>query len=229
MSESRKRLFREDPGLRERISEARRKGERKRLSARDPSAISEKRCSKCGERKPLRDFTSRTEKLKCGLLSVHPESACRQCNRERRREWEAKKRAEGFDFAAQTRKYYSRCSPEAKERQRELNRERAAAKRRKEGAKARGSYKLNGNTDRSEVDAAPIIALLDEHDNPTNLVGLHPRRLYSLNHREQRRVSLVTVDAILSALDCQEELHELYPCEEKPVGYQILDPDGVLE
>jgi hypothetical protein len=52
-----------------------------------------------------------------------------------------------------------------------------------------------------------------------------------LEHDECQFVTLATVDALLSGLDCPEEMTFLYPLDSQAesVGYQVLDPHGVLE
>lgn len=230
LSKSRKRYFKENPEAYKRASEAKTKRDLKQLLTQN-GEITHKRCSKCKQSKPIAEFHARRFFLKCGVISVRPEPDCKECKNRRSRARYNQLKAEGHDPAAAQRERYSRLSTTAKARLRERNRERAATKRREEGRPAKGAYNGNGHAREPRLDAGPLLGLLEEYGHPTSLLGVPNRRLYALYHGEQLHTNLNVVDAVLGALDCPERLHELYPPREEPelVGYQILDPAGVLE
>lgn len=230
LSKARKRYFKDHPEAHQKASEAKRRADLEGILNQKDEEITHKRCSKCGEVKSVQEFSTRRFWLKCGLVSLRPESACKECVNERMRARYRQLKAEGRDPAAVQRKRYARLSEAAKAKSRQRHRERLAIKRREEERPVRGAYNGNGQAIEQPLDVAPLVEFLDEIDCPARIPGMDPRHLYALRNGERAKVTLETVDRILLALDCPGKLHELYPLEnERLVGYHILDPEGVLE
>jgi hypothetical protein len=234
VSRGRKELFRRDPGARERLGAAKRKEALARLAADDDEVITHKACSKCGELKPLSEFSTRKTKLRCGLIRCRPEASCRTCVSERCKEWRRRKEAEGHDPRAKDRERYRNLTPEQKQRRQERNRENSAARRRQEGIPPRNLKKRR----RHEVPVEPTAVLLEAlmalgftKKEIALRSGVDERELYRMETLEAAMVSIDHVDKILIAFDRQDDLNELYPPppeREVLIGYGVLDPDGIL-
>jgi hypothetical protein len=190
-----------------------------------------KRCARCNKVKSVEEFTQVRHKLKSGLVAVHPHSPCKKCKAEQTKAYRERLAAEGVDLRARQRRYEANEDVEKRRRRR---REWAAAKRREEGKPVRGPYKRNASST-PQVSTRPIARFLRgrlENESKADisaLTGVEVRRLFSIQQEEYPSVSLEIVDALLTGLGCPDELQALYPLESEMVGYQVLDPLGVLQ
>lgn len=208
---------------RQKISESQRRRHLKLLKERKAETEpTHRRCPKCKTTKPIEDFGTRKQTLKCGVVLISPRSSCRRCEAKRVADWKAQKIAEGTWPELRKRSEANRDPEKAKRYQREWH----AAKRRERGVKSSGR---TPDVVEKRLSAKPIAEFLTEIDCPATLPGVETRRLYAITHGEQEHVTLGTIDSILLALDCPEKLHELYPDPKaKSAGYQVLDPNGLL-
>lgn len=193
-----------------------------------------RRCTNCAIVKPVEDFTAYKKRLKSGLVSVRPRSRCKPCEAQRIKEWKQKKIKENGWSEYRKRYEAKRDIPKLRALQRECK----TAKRREEGIKPRNWHKPPPSRPRStkEVPVEPVARFLEEtfpDIEPTELAtktGISNTRFQRMKKRKSPNIELDTVDQILLALGCPEQMNILYPLEEeKLVGYQILDPDGILD
>lgn len=208
-----------------------------RLGSLDPEVITHKVCSKCGETKPVSDFSTRREKRKCGLVYVFPEPRCKECRRVQHGEWEERKRAEGVDLAAYQRKIYANLPQSSHARRRERQREWTAAKRRQEGKPPR-RFKKNHPEAGKRVPVGPLAAFLADRvkagESKAQIAvatDIDERTIFAIMEGERKQVLFAVADRLFTGLGCQGEMQVLYPikADEKLVGYHVLDPDGILE
>jgi hypothetical protein len=207
---------------------------RQQYLQRDPALEpTHKCCNKCGEYRPVEDFYAIKAKLKSGLTSVRASPRCKRCTQEDHRERRTRQEAEGIDVRAKDRERRRRYLERHGEKRRQYEREWRRARRLAEG-KVPGTWRKYSNVEtREEVAVEPIAVFLEERLERESkseieaVTGIDKRRLYSIENRETESVLLSTVDAILTGLDCSEELNVLYPPEpEKLVGYHVLDENG---
>lgn len=224
---------------------AKRRGEHKmqeaieRLASENHAAITHKVCTKCGERKPLDEFTIRRDHLKCGLIYVRPEASCRKCCAERNKRAAERRKAEGREESSteRSRRWRAKKTPKQKKEQREKDRERQAIRRRKEGIPPRNFRKPRAKSKRVPIEPASVLVevLLAEGHTKREIAlqsGVTERRIYDMEHCASPHTELDNVDKILVAFERQEDLDELYPPDpapEKLVGYAVLDPKGILK
>lgn len=232
--QARLKYFREDPEAREKISRGRRKNTLQTFAEDGFDGITHRRCSKCDELKSVDAFYVRAVALKCGVISIRPEQPCKVCRRAYDRARRMRMEAEGEDLAARERKRWAEASEEAKRRRRERQRERAAVRRRKEGRPVRGPYKRQDSERRLSPEPLATFLRGREERESKELISARtkvPKRtIFAIMEGERKSVTLGIVDAILTGLDCQGDLHDLYPEETRPKsGYAVLDPDGVLK
>lgn len=212
---------------RKNISDALRQRYLNEIRAREPgSEPKERRCPHCETQKPLEEFGTRKQKRKSGVIAVMPRAWCKPCEVERVQHWKERKIAEGTWEEYRKRKEAS-CD---RENIRRYHREWRIAKRREEGIEGwRRPIPPS-----KPLDPAPLIAFLEALPKETLRDLKHSaesieRRVNSLLKAEWDSVYVSSVDQILLALGCPEQMNILYPLEEeKLVGYQILDPDGIL-
>lgn len=215
---------------RQKISESQIARFKRRLEEEDTAAPSHKRCTKCGELKSVVDFYLVKRKLKSGLVSVWPQTPCKSCRGKQEKVRRQQLKAEGVDLQARKRQAEAN---EDREKRLQRRREWAAIRRREEGKAVRGPYKETSPRSRY-LNALPLVAFLRSlpsgvlHDLKACSDSME-RKVNSLFANEHNHLELRTADKILLALGCPEQMNILYPLEEeKLVGYQILDPDGIL-
>lgn len=223
LSESRKRLFREDPTARLRNSEGQIRRAEKLFSQRSEEPT-KKRCSQCGRVKAIADFYTQKERCKSGFTAIRPVSACKECVCARVKKHREEQIARGIDVNAKKKR--------DRAKRRRYAQEWAAAKRRENGAKPQMRKRLSIK-DGSELAVEPLAVFLEarlERESQGLIearTGIAERRLYDILKRRHPSVTLHTVDSILVGLGCPEMLHELYPPEpDYSVGYHVLDPNG---
>lgn len=189
-----------------------------------------KRCSKCLRTKPVADFYQRKVKRKSGFVHVYAESSCKDCFKAQQKGIREARRDTGFDEYERWKRWWAGASSEQKAKTRELDREKQAAYRRRQGLPARGSRRgTRPPTEGSRLDAAPLIALLNEalglNGEPVIANGatskglgrlaekshVNPRRLHEILHGNQECVSLSVVDRLLVGLGLPHMLPILYP------------------
>lgn len=188
-----------------------------------------KRCARCKENKRVDEFTQVKRTLRSGLIAVFPHSPCKKCKAAKVKRRKERLQAEGVDIRALQRGYEANEDPE---RRKQRRREAEAVKRHKQGIEARGPYKHEGGA--QKLPYGPIAAFLEDAlaihrmGQIAELTETSGRRLFAILNGEVERVSLRTVDRILTGLSCPEALHDLYPAEStKPApGYHYLDPEG---
>jgi hypothetical protein len=138
----------------------------------------------------------------------------------------------GVDDAARQRERYRKLTEESILRRRQRHREWAAAKRRKEGIPAR-KFKVPRTSGSKRLPTEPIAQFIESRPEGrtemAEMTGIEERRLYAIQRREYKTTELEIIDAILVGLDANGVMNDLYPVEDRPVGWGVLDPEGVLE
>ena len=228
---------RKSAATRRRISEGKTAWYRKQYEERDPAnEPTLKRCNKCQEWLPVEKFYTRRYKRKSGFVSVLLSPRCRQCTQEDHREYAARREREGIDIKRREFANHKRWVERNRERKNRYQREWRRAKRLEEG-KEPGPvwHKYRAEAEETAKDLVPVEPLAEflheKGHGPAEISirsGLSERSVTRILHQEHRRVSLRVVDEILMGLGCQEELHTLYPLEEREniVGYAVLDGSG---
>lgn len=197
----------------------------------EQDALNKRKCSTCGEYKTLDEFYRTKEKLKSGLVAIRPDCRCKECRRRQAKERYYRQKSEGVDLKARRERYREN---EDAERRQAREREYKAMRRREEGKPVAGPRALK-RQGYEHVPVEPISEFLESLDIPRSSLahhlGIDERELARVTERMYKTTRLATVDKILTALGCPEELNALYPIEEeeKLVGYHYLDPDGVLQ
>jgi hypothetical protein len=216
---------------RARLSAALRKSFREYVAGLDPATFpTTKRCTKCGEVKPISAFSVRRFPLKSGFIAIRPLPSCKPCKAREVKERRERRMAEGVDVAAIQRVYNARRlrTPEI----REYHREWSAIRRRKEGVVERGPNAKTPEGRGKSLPLEPIAKLLREEVKRRGNVqivaaacGLNPRRINGICREEEKGVTLRVIDAILTGLGMPEELPRLYPEEDGPdlsYGYHYI-------
>lgn len=236
LSEAQRKHFKKNPEARRALGERRKREAVERLANLDPEAITHKKCTKCGELKPLKDFSIRRDKLKCGLVHVRPESSCRRCCAERNKRNVERKKAEGRDDGTERhRRWKENLTEQQKAERRRRERERQAVKRREAGIPPRNFKRRPKEVEvMVPVEPASVLmeVLLEGHTKKEVSLrsGVDMRQLRRIEKLELASISIAYVDAILVAFERQDDLNELYPLDEpRPlIGYHVFDPEGIL-
>lgn len=238
LAEARRKYFERTPQARKALGERKKREAIERLACLDTEAITHKKCTKCGEVKPLADFSIRRDKLKCGLIYVRPESSCRGCCAKRNKQNVEKRKAERRDNALERhRRWKEKLTDRQKAELRRRERERQAIKRRKAGIPPR-NFKKRSREPRATVPVEPmsvlIEVLLESHTKEEISLrsGVDQRQLRRIEAQELSSVNIEHVDAVLLAFGRQDDLNELYSVADPPerlTGYHVLDPKGILD
>jgi len=187
-----------------------------------PDAPEFKRCTKCGEKKPLAAFFHRKRKLKSGVIVIYPEMPCRACKTAYEKARHERLVAEGK---------FVRPPYRSTPRRRRQKRESMTSNRRAKGIEPRNFQippKPDGDT-MPTLDAVPIKRLIERElktrgrGDIARASGISERRINGLLRDEYDGVSLATVDAILHGLGVPEEMHLLYP--DHTIGYHYILPE----
>lgn len=203
-----------------------------RFKEREPlRVLEEKPCSKCRKVKPLSEFGLKKYTHK-SVVTVSPDSWCKQCHRDRSKARAKKLKEEGR--TEEVREQQRQWRERNRERYLEQKRENEAARRRKQGGQPRNFAKgRKGPSHWNEgLPVTPIREFL-EHEisngRGVNTIeaatGVDHRRIGGILKEEYPHVTLDVVDRLLVGLGCPEELHFLYPAEEEEliVGYSYLE------
>lgn len=238
LSKSLKRHWSQSPESREQLGKRKERETIERLATLDTEAVTHKKCTKCGELKPLADFSIRKDKLKCGLIYVRPESSCRKCTSERNKKAAARRKAEGRTSSERSRRWKAKMSEAKKEERRRKDRERQTNRRREEGIPPRNFKKRPPEKElRVPVEPASVLVevLLETHSKKeiAMISGVNERLLLRMEKQEEPHIHIELVDKLLTAFERQDDLDELYPLKnpepEPLIGYGVLDPKGILE
>lgn len=201
--------------------------EREPVPERVIEVADEKTCTGCGETKPIGEFYIKRRKMKCGLIHAYPEARCKQCRRERFKENYEKLKAEG----KAKEKWERNAKQIDREKRREYNREWAAARRRKEGARSNGpwlKYREEGNGATFPIEPfANFLSGQVEIWGPSMLAReteLDESRIRGWANAVEPRVSLRVIDQVLTKLGQPWRLHELYPAEDEKPLYGYFKP-----
>lgn len=194
---------------------------RRRYLASLPAPVEDpthKRCSKCGETKPLSEFHWSTRKPKGKQATRRPESACKVCKLAQNKETRERERLQGKDAYARWTQWWERKrvkDPAYYQRFLERKREREAIKRREEGCRV---LERPGQGGRGSLLATEPLALFLEDEMKgrsfqaiSEAAGINQRQLTTILSREYPTVSLRTVDRFLTGLGAPEALSILYP------------------
>lgn len=192
---------------------------REAREARDPSLEpTSKKCTKCGIRKPLGDFTMRKYKTKSGEVTRHPAPECRECAAKRRAKWREDYIAEhGEEAYRQLQNRYNKNRDP--EKRRRYQREYGRMERMEQGVASRGPWKkyrreVGASTGSDRVPVEPFVAWIDATPEVREVLTHNANLARAVNRvRGQERVSIGLVDQLGTSLGDPDLVNRLYPLE----------------